>query len=367
MVHYIGFPKTSQCIVSKFMVKIREESYRKDDIMEKTLTSWTPRTDLALEIGMELNKNHTEDEGYHIEGVEVKVTSDETYPITTTYVHIQNELGAKNMGKPIGHYITVESQEMKNNNPEVHQEIIHSVSTEIKKLLPKKADLHVLVVGLGNRYATPDRLGPEVSGKVLVTRHLKEHAPEAIDESVNTLSSLTPGVMGLTGIETGEIIKGVVEKIKPDCIIAIDALAARSPERINTTIQISDTGISPGAGIGNKRKELSEATMGCPVIAIGVPTVIDTATLVNDTLDQMIHQMLEHAPNHTFYNLLKEAGEQEKYSMIREILIPQLGNLFVTAKDIDEIIMYLTTIIFNSINIAVHPGIGLEDINKYSN
>ena len=367
MVHYIGFPKTSQCIVSKFMVKIREESYRKDDIMEKTLTSWTPRTDLALEIGMELNKNHTEDEGYHIEGVEVKVTSDETYPITTTYVHIQNELGAKNMGKPIGHYITVESQEMKNNNPEVHQEIIHSVSTEIKKLLPKKADLHVLVVGLGNRYATPDRLGPEVSGKVLVTRHLKEHAPEAIDESVNTLSSLTPGVMGLTGIETGEIIKGVVEKIKPDCVIAIDALAARSPERINTTIQISDTGISPGAGIGNKRKELSEATMGCPVIAIGVPTVIDTATLVNDTLDQMIHQMLEHAPNHTFYNLLKEAGEQEKYSMIREILIPQLGNLFVTAKDIDEIIMYLTTIIFNSINIAVHPGIGLEDINKYSN
>ena len=367
MVHYIGFPKTSQCIVSKFMVKIREESYRKDDIMEKTLTSWTPRTDLALEIGMELNKNHTEDEGYHIEGVEVKVTSDETYPITTTYVHIQNELGAKNMGKPIGHYITVESQEMKNNNPEVHQEIIHSVSTEIKKLLPKKADLHVLVVGLGNRYATPDRLGPEVSGKVLVTRHLKEHAPEAIDESVNTLSSLTPGVMGLTGIETGEIIKGVVEKIKPDCVIAIDALAARSPERINTTIQISDTGISPGAGIGNKRKELSEATMGCPVIAIGVPTVIDTATLVNDTLDQMIHQMLEHAPNHTFYNLLKEAGEEEKYSMIREILIPQLGNLFVTAKDIDEIIMYLTTIIFNSINIAVHPGIGLEDINKYSN
>ena len=349
------------------MVKIREESYRKDDIMEKTLTSWTPRTDLALEIGMELNKNRTEDEGYHIEGVEVKVTSDETYPITTTYVHIQNELGAKNMGKPIGHYITVESQEMKNNNPEVHQEIIHSVSTEIKKLLPKKADLHVLVVGLGNRYATPDRLGPEVSGKVLVTRHLKEHAPEAIDESVNTLSSLTPGVMGLTGIETGEIIKGVVEKIKPDCIIAIDALAARSPERINTTIQISDTGISPGAGIGNKRKELSEATMGCPVIAIGVPTVIDTATLVNDTLDQMIHQMLEHAPNHTFYNLLKEAGEEEKYSMIREILIPQLGNLFVTAKDIDEIIMYLTTIIFNSINIAVHPGIGLEDINKYSN
>ena len=349
------------------MVKIREESYRKDDIMEKTLTSWTPRTDLALEIGMELNKNHTEDEGYHIEGVEVKVTSDETYPITTTYVHIQNELGAKNMGKPIGHYITVESQEMKNNNPEVHQEIIHSVSTEIKKLLPKKADLHVLVVGLGNRYATPDRLGPEVSGKVLVTRHLKEHAPEAIDESVNTLSSLTPGVMGLTGIETGEIIKGVVEKIKPDCVIAIDALAARSPERINTTIQISDTGISPGAGIGNKRKELSEATMGCPVIAIGVPTVIDTATLVNDTLDQMIHQMLEHAPNHTFYNLLKEAGEEEKYSMIREILIPQLGNLFVTAKDIDEIIMYLTTIIFNSINIAVHPGIGLEDINKYSN
>ena len=335
--------------------------------MEKTLTSWTPRTDLALEIGMELNKNNTEDDGYHIEGVEVKMTQNEKFPITTTYVHIQNELGERNMGKPIGHYITVESQDMKDNNPEVHQEIIHIVSTEIKKLLPKKSELHVLVVGLGNRYATPDMLGPEVSGKVLVTRHLKEHAPEAIDESVNTLSSLTPGVMGLTGIETGEIIKGVVENIEPDCIIAIDALAARSPERINSTIQISDTGISPGAGIGNKRKELSEATMGCPVLAIGVPTVIDTATLVNDTLDHMIHQMLTHAPDHAFYSLLKEVSEEEKYSMIKEILVPQLGNLFVTAKDIDEIITYLTTIIFNSINIAVHPGIGLDDINKYSN
>lgn len=335
--------------------------------MKETFTNWTPRTDLALEIGMELNKDQNQNDEYHIEGVEVKTKRHETFPITTTYVSIQNELGEKNMGKPIGHYITIESQEMKDNNPEVHQEIIHILSTEIKKLLPTQTDLHVLVVGLGNRYATPDMLGPEVSGKVLVTRHLKEHAPEAIDESVHTLSSLTPGVMGLTGIETGEIIKGVVENIKPDCIIAIDALAARSPERINSTIQISNTGIAPGAGIGNKRKQLNEETMGCPVLAIGVPTVIDTATLVNDTLDHMIASMLEHAPDHAFYNMLKGVSEEEKYHMIKDILVPKLGNLFVTAKDIDEIINYLTHIIFNSINIAVHPGIGLDDINKYSN
>lgn len=335
--------------------------------MEEILTNWTPRTDLALEIGMELNKDNNQDDEYHIEGVEVKSKKHETYPIVTTYVHIQNELGEKNMGKPIGHYITIESQEMKDNDPQAHQEIINILSTEIKNLLPKKSDLHVLVVGLGNRFATPDRLGPEVSGKVLVTRHLKEHAPEVIDESVNTLSSLTPGVMGLTGIETSEIIRGVVENTKPDCIIAIDALAARNPERINSTIQVSNTGIAPGAGIGNKRRELNEETMGCPVIAIGVPTVIDTATLVSDTLDHMIASMLENAPDHAFYNMLSQVSTEEKYHVIKEILVPKLGNLFVTAKDIDEIINYLSHIIFNSINIAVHPGIGLEDINKYSN
>ncbi|MEF9959022.1 MAG: GPR endopeptidase [Niameybacter sp.] len=332
--------------------------------MTQTEMTWTPRTDLALEIGANLQ---AQSQNQAIEGIAIQTENHKQYPITTTSIEILNEVGEKAMGKPIGHYITIESPKMKENDPEARREIIDVVSTQLQKLLPQKKDLSILVVGLGNRYATPDRLGPDVSGKVLVTRHLKEHAPDAIDESINTVSSLTPGVMGLTGIETSEVIRGVAENIKPDCIIAIDALAARSPERINATIQMSDTGIAPGAGIGNKRKQLNAETMGCPVIAIGVPTVIDTATLVNDTFEHLIESMLAHAPDHGFYTMLQQVSGEEKYHMIREILEPKLGNLFVTAKDIDEIMVYLSEIIFNSINIAVHPGIGLDDINKYSN
>ncbi|MGL4344082.1 MAG: GPR endopeptidase [Cellulosilyticaceae bacterium] len=335
--------------------------------MAKIEGKFYPRTDLAIEIGAQLKVDEGSDqEDYEIEGVKIETTYEEAHQIEITHVKIENHVGEENMGKPIGNYITVECQAMKDNDPDAHIAVIEAVSRELKKLLPPGKDKHILVVGLGNRYATPDTLGPKVSGKVLVTRHLKQHAPEAIDDSVCELSSLTPGVMGLTGIETSEIIQGVVQNVKPDCIIAIDALAARNIKRINATIQISDTGIAPGAGVGNKRKQLNQETVGCPVIAIGVPTVIDAATLVHDTLDHLIQNMLREAEHSPFYDMLKDLSEQEKYGIIREILIPQVGNLFVTPKDIDEIIEYLTNIIFNSINIAAHPGITPKDINKYS-
>lgn len=325
---------------------------------------WSPRTDLALEIGMQLKAD--QDEAYEIEGVKIDTQKDEEFNITTTYVHVHNEKGVEAMGKPKGHYITIECPDMKENEPKAHEAVIKILAKELAGLLPKGSAKHVMVVGLGNRFATPDRLGPDVSGKVLVTRHIKGQVPEEIDESVCELSSLTPGVMGLTGIETCEIIKGVVGQVKPDYIIAIDALAARNVSRINSTIQISDTGISPGAGVGNKRKQLNEENVGCPVIAIGVPTVIDTATLVNDTLEHLINGMLQHAPDDAFYKMLQEVSGQEKYGMLKDILVPQMGNLFVTSKDIDGVIEYLANIIFNGINIAVHPGIEFEDINKYS-
>lgn len=332
--------------------------------MEKCVETWSPRTDLAIEIGAILKENKPDD--YQIEGVEIITTESEEFEITTTHVKIVNEKGEENMGKPIGNYITIEAPAMKDNDPDAHREIIKILAEELKKILPQGKDRSVLVVGLGNRFATPDTLGPNVAGKVLVTRHLNSEMPEEIDESVGNLSSLTPGVMGLTGIETSEIIKGVAANIKPDCIIAIDALGARNAKRINTTVQISDTGISPGAGVGNKRKQLNEENVGCPVIAIGVPTVVDAATLVNDTLDHLIYAMLQEAEHSPFYDMLKDLSEKEKYALIRETLFPLVGNLFVTPKDIDEIIEYLTNIIANSINIAVHPGITIEDINKYS-
>ncbi len=331
--------------------------------MDKIKETWSPRTDLALEVGMALKADPQHASG--IEGVAIETKAHPSEAIVTTYVHIHNEQGVAHMGKPMGHYITIEAPDMKTNSPEIHREIVEIVANELKALLPQKEKPHVMVVGLGNRLATPDRLGPDVSHKVLVTRHLYQHLPEAIDESVGELSSLTPGVMGLTGIETSEIIKGVAAQVKPDCIIAIDALAARHIQRINATIQLTDTGISPGAGVGNKRKQLNEETVGCKVIAIGVPTVIDTATLVNDTMDTLVEDMLKNAPDDAFYKMLQEISKQEKHGMFQEILEGQMGNLFVTAKDIDEIMDYLARIIFNAINVAVHPGMQSDEMNKY--
>ncbi|WP_069997933.1 GPR endopeptidase [Cellulosilyticum sp. I15G10I2] len=328
--------------------------------------NWSPRTDLAVEISNTLKLSKSED--YEIPGVAIDEEYIEAHDIRVTRVGIKNALGEKNMGKPRGEYITIECTNMKENDPETHKEVIDLLSQAITSLLPnkEKKDMDILVIGLGNRFATPDTLGPKVTNKVLVTRHLSMKMPEKIDESVCHLSSFAPGVMGLTGIETTEIISGVAEKTKPDCIIAIDALAARSTSRINSTIQITNTGISPGAGVGNPRKQLNEETVGCPVIAIGVPTVVDTATLVTDAFNQLIDNMLKQAERSELYDMLKELSEQEKYQLIKETLFPEIADLFVTPKEIDEVIEYLTNIIANGINIAVHPGITIDDINKYT-
>ncbi len=372
----------------------------REEEKQEPRATFSPRTDLALEIGLEIQKQskqnkskkavegeqasdlthpqtipikegdqtnatQPQEEPSPIEGVHIKEKKDEAFDITTTYVHIHNAEGAKKMGKAEGHYITIESPLMKANDPKAHEAIADCFAKELEQLLPQKQPRHIMVVGLGNRQATPDRLGPDVSGKVLVTRHIKQQLPDIIDESVSELSSLTPGVMGLTGIETSEIIKGVVSQVKPDCILAVDALAARHTQRINATIQMTDTGISPGAGVGNKRRQLNEETVGCKVIAIGVPTVIDAATLVNDTLDHLIQGMLQHAPDDAFYQMLESVSAQEKYGMLQEILEPQMGNLFVTSKDIDGIIEQIGKIVYNGINKAVHPCIEDDDINHF--
>ena len=325
-----------------------------------------PRTDLAIEISDVLKLDQSED--YQIPGVEITEKSEENGEIKVTRVRILNVEGEKQMGKPKGDYITIECAGMKQNNPSLHEKVIDLLAQSITSLLPehKGRPLNVLVIGLGNRFATPDTLGPKVANQVFVTRHVALKAPELIEDDVAHLSSFAPSVMGLTGIETAEIIRGVAENVKPDCIIAIDALAARSVSRINSTIQISDTGISPGAGVGNKRKELNETTVGCKVIAVGVPTVVDTATLVSDTLSEITQLMIKEAEHSPIFDLLKEASYQDYYPLVKEALGEEIKELFVTPKEIDEIIEYLASIISNGINIAVHPCITLEDINKYT-
>ena len=308
------------------------------------------------------------EESGEVDGVEISVEDLCSGKVKVTWVEVYNEAGAKAMGKPVGNYITIESDSMKENDTEIHEEIMKILAKRLEKIRKLKKNAVVLVVGLGNWNITPDALGPKVVSKILVTRHLSGSLPKELEGNVRPVSAISTGVMGLTGIETAEIIKGVADRIKPDLVIAIDALAARRTSRVNSTIQISDTGINPGAGVGNARMSLNEQALGAPVIAIGVPTVVDAATLVNDTMDRMLAAMAEQAQHGSeFFNMLDSLADEEKYHLITEILNPYTGNMFVTPKEVDSVIERLANIIANGINIALHPGIKMEDINRFIN
>lgn len=320
---------------------------------------FSPYTDLALEIAENICKSTPAD------GVEMTVEECNLNNTCVTIVEVTNDKGTESMGKPIGKYITLESSYIKDNDIDAHEELISILSKHINSLCPKNTNT-ILVIGLGNSHVTPDALGPKVVDKILVTRHIKDTVPEDIIDSVSSVAALAPGVMGMTGIETVEVVKGVTDRVKPDLVIAIDALAARKVSRVNSTIQLSNTGVAPGAGIGNKRKTIDKDSLGVPVIAIGVPTVVDAATLANDTIDKVIDALLnESTKGSQFYNMLKDMENENKYNLITEVLDPYSENMFVTPKEVDAVIENLANIISNSINIALHPGINQDDINKY--
>ena len=333
-------------------------------INENTLQNpFSIRTDLAIEARELAQQEATAAD--ELNGVDVK--TEETSDYFLTHVRILSEEGSRLMGKPKGDYITLESEMLKENNTECHEKIIKVLAKNIHSLVKFEKDACVLVAGLGNWNITPDALGPKVVSKILVTRHLQGTLPQEIEETVRPVAAVSPGVMGITGIETGEILKGIVEKVQPNLLIAIDALAARRSSRINAAIQLSNTGIAPGAGVGNKRMMLDQDSLGIPVIAIGVPTVVDAATLVNDTMDCILNEMMTQTENGSdFYKTLQSLEQEEKYQMIANILGPYTGNMFVTPKEVDAVIDRLANIIANSINIALHPGVTMEDINKYT-
>lgn len=322
------------------------------------MKKFSPYTDLALEAAEALTVNEQEQKG-----IELSCECSEAAEITT--VKITNEEGSRKTGKPRGSYITIESPYMRENTPELHEEIKKTLARSLAQLCPLKENDSVLVVGLGNRYVTPDSLGPKVISGILVTRHIKENLPGELKDSVRPVAAVTPGVMGLTGIESAEIIKGIAERIRPSAIIAIDALAARKATRINTTLQLADTGVTPGAGVGNTRGALNRETMGVPVIAIGVPTVVDAATLVNDSLNSIIGSMKEASKSGSdFYKMLEDLSAEEKYSLISECLDPYTENMFVTPKEVDSVVESLADIISGGINMALHEGINSENVNK---
>ncbi len=320
------------------------------------------RTDLAIE-AREIYKERTKQE---ISGVEVNTDEGENYKITR--VKVLNKEGEEKLGKKQGSYITIEVPQMKKADQDLKDQISTILAKELRNLVKTNKTTQTLVVGLGNWNVTPDALGPKVTERIYVTRHFFKAYQKIEDETMSDVSAISPGVMGLTGIETSEIIKGIVEKTKPDLVVAIDALASRKMERISSTIQISDTGISPGSGVGNKRKSLSKEYLGVPVIAIGVPTVVDAATMVNDTIGLIIDSMKKHATEgKQFYSMLEDMEEGDKYQLIREVLTPYSGNVMVTPKEIDDLINDISQIIANALNISLHPGIDLKDVNRYLN
>lgn len=307
------------------------------------------RTDLADErrdLYRKANKMENEVNGVETEEEQV------SEKVKVTRVKIINEEGEQAIGKVKGNYITIDIKKINLLTDEEMDEASNTLSNELKKLIGEKIQFKedILVVGLGNEEVTPDALGPNVIKDIEVTRHIINYLPQYIDENARPVSAIAPGVLGTTGIETLEIIKGVVEHTKPKLLIVIDALASRSMERISSTIQISDTGIVPGAGIGNTRKELTEKSLGIPVIAIGIPTVVETAVVVNDALDIFIEKLQQEAKSNDYLNKLKE---EDNYEQIKEALLPKEFNFIVTPKEIDELIQYMSSVVAKGINMAL--------------
>lgn len=315
------------------------------------MSQFQVRTDLALE-----TREKFEEDNVEVKGVRMEEEVIEESEIKITNVVIETENGAKSMGKPKGNYITLEAPNMSEQDEAYHREISKELAKILQRLLPQeKETITVLVVGLGNREVTPDALGPRVVDNMMITRHIiREFGKYAFgEEEVNQISGIVPGVMAQTGMESLEIIKGVVKETKPDCVIAIDALAARSTKRLGRTIQITDTGINPGSGVGNHRHGLNEESLGVPVIAIGIPTVVDAATIVNDTMHSLIQAMSESVYLKALSDSLASLNEAEKQDLIRELLAPNLNTMFVTPKDIDETVKQLSFTISEGLNMAL--------------
>lgn len=269
-------------------------------------------------------------------------------------VRITTDEAERLIGKPKGNYITITARDLSENDREEYEEVCLCLAEELKEILPLGEDTPVLTVGLGNRNITADSIGPKSVSHLLVTRHIKEMMPDEVDESVRAVSAVAPGVLALTGIETSEIVRGVVEKVKPGLVIAVDALAARSMERLGRTIQIADTGINPGSGVGNNRKELSEKTLGVPVVAIGVPMVVDAATVAVDCMEIMAKK-------------LGADGREEQFLKIYNSMEPGSANMVVTPKEVDSLSDRSGRIIANGINLALQSAMTREDIDRYTN
>ncbi|MVO99481.1 GPR endopeptidase [Paenibacillus lutrae] len=329
------------------------------------LSAYTVRTDLALEARDLVAEARRSTE---IPGVISEITEDSGIRITN--IQVTTDEGARAIGKMPGRYLTIEVPELRKKDSQLQDRVATKFAQVFEQYLQQAGitpDSKILVVGLGNWNVTPDALGPLVVENILVTRHYFELMPGQVSPGYRPVSAVAPGVLGTTGIESSEIVEGIVNKSRPDLIIAVDALASQALERVNTTIQIADTGINPGSGIGNKRRGLTFETLGVPVIAIGVPTVVYASSIVNSCIDMMQQYFRSQTSNtQDILGMLDDLPEQERLALVREVLNPLGHDLLVTPKEIDEFIEDIANIIASGLNAALHDAVDTNNVAAYT-
>lgn len=357
------------------------------------LERYAIRTDLALE-AREMVQQQRGD-GSHIPGVDIHEYEDNG--ITVSWITISEGEGSEALGKQAGTYLTLEVPGLRSKDSELQQRVATKFAKEFERFLQKIGignDAKVLIVGLGNKHVTADALGPTVVSHLLITQHLFELSPEQVEPGYRPVCAIAPGVLGTTGIETSDIVCGVAERVRPDFIIAIDSLASRALERVNTTIQVADTGIRPGSGIGNKRKGLTRDVLGVPVIAVGIPTVVDAVTIAHDTIDYVLanlnREMTKQKPKNPLdpadrpnlkelrsqqvkaetrermLGVIGTLSDDEKRELIHEVLHPLGQNLIVTPKEVDVFIEEIGNVVANGLNGALHQSVDMTNVAAYT-
>lgn len=294
------------------------------------------RTDLAMESF-----------GHGGEGMPgVHVNHWEEMGVSLTEVVVETEEASRALGKAVGVYMTLECPAIRQRDLDARLAMANLLGEEMARMLPGEGEAPVLVIGLGNRRITPDSLGPQTIDRTLVTRHMFEQLPGFADERMRSVCALAPGVLGVTGIETMEMVEALVAKVRPRAILCVDSLAARAAGRIGTAIQLTDTGIQPGSGVGNHRRSLTRETLGVPVIAVGMPTVIYAATLTRDAME----------------TLSQDTAEDDLDRVEQELLTGAQGEMVVTPREIDEIISDTAGVIATAVNRALQPDLSQEEI-----
>jgi len=351
------------------------------------------RTDLAREAHDLAREKRTD--GSAVPGV--RIEEDEDRGIRVSWIWVENDEGSRELGKKPGTYLTLEVPGLRSKDSKLQHRVAVRFAEEFGRFLKETGvsdDAKVLIVGLGNWNVTADALGPFVVKHIMVTRHLFELMPEQVEEGYRPVSAVSPGVLGITGIETSEIVHGIVEKTRPDLVIAIDSLASRSLTRVNTTIQVADSGINPGSGVGNRRKALTKETLGVPVIAVGVPTVVDAVTIVHDTLNlalsylkremgkeksghpldpvnlpdlrELEEQEITQEMRSRFLGLIGGLSPEEKRQLIHEVLTPLGQNLIVTPKEVDDFVADIGKVVADGLNCALHEAVTIENVSAHT-